>query len=47
MFVNIVREDKFNYGLPEFDIRVRQWDNYGKFLNRTGDSILTSEFLLG
>lgn len=44
MFSNIVTDDYYNYGLPEFDICVNQYDNYSDRLDKYGNLVDITEF---
>ena len=38
-FSDVVKDVKFNYGKDDFDVIVQQWDNYGKYLDKSGDNL--------
>ena len=39
LFSDVLVDNKFNMGLDDFDIVVNQWDNFGRFIDKSGDLI--------
>ena len=47
VFSQVTKDTKFNYGLDAFDVCVQQWDNFGKYLDSSGDMMQTTELMIG
>jgi hypothetical protein len=47
LFSAVTKEVRFNFGLQDFDVCHQCYDNFGRFLNKTGDLIETSELDIG
>lgn len=46
LFSDTVKEYKFNLGLDAFDVLVNQWDNFGKYIDKTGSLINWIEYFI-
>lgn len=47
LFSDVLVDNKFNMGLDDFDIVVNQWDNFGRFIDKSGDLIQFSALHIG
>lgn len=47
LFSPVTKEIRFNYGLNDFDVCHQTYDNFGRFINKTGSLIETSELDIG